>query len=82
MASMKGMKTAGLDLKALPRSLGFLFWLDHSAYRILVPQPRIEFVSPAVEVQSLNHRPAGEVPMSRGCILIAMGSTGGLTGVA
>ena len=35
-----------------------------------------------MEAQSLNHRTAGEVPTSLGCILIAMGSAGGLTGVA
>ena len=32
--------------------LFFFFWLCHAAYRILVPQPGIEPVPPAVEVQS------------------------------
>ena len=40
----------------------FFFWLCHMACRILVPQPGTEPVPPAVEVQSLNHRAAREVP--------------------
>ena len=38
------------------------FWLCHPACTILVPQPGIEPVSPAVEVWSLNHWTTREVP--------------------
>ena len=38
-------------------------WWPHSMARgILVPQPGIEPLSPAVEAQSLNHWTAKEVP--------------------
>ena len=33
---------------------GFLFWLHHMACGILVPQPGIKPMAPALEVQSLN----------------------------
>ena len=39
-----------------------LFWLHRSACGILVPQPGIEPVPPAVEVWSLNHWTIREVP--------------------
>ena len=44
-----------------------IFWPHQVACGILVPQPGIEPVPPAVEAQSLNHRTAREVPVS--CIL-------------
>ena len=54
---------AGLRLRNERRVLmgGFhlfflTFWLHHSAHEILVPQPGLELVAPAVEVQNLNHR--------------------------
>ena len=40
----------------------FFFWLHHAAYGILVPQPGIEPTPPAMEVWSLNHWIAREVP--------------------
>ena len=45
-----------------PRNEVFLFWLRRAAYRILVPQPGIEPVPPAVEARSLNHWTTREVP--------------------
>ena len=48
-----------IPLPALPT---FFLWLYHAAYRILVPQTRIKPVPPAVEMQSLNHWTAREVP--------------------
>ena len=39
----------------------FLFWL-HSCMRILVPQPGVKPVSPAVEAKILNHWATREVP--------------------
>ena len=41
----------------------FTFWLHHAAFGILVLQPEIEPVPPAVEAQSLNHWTAREVPL-------------------
>ena len=41
----------------------FFFWPHHAACGILVPQPGIEPVPPAVEAQSLNHWTAREVPL-------------------
>ena len=38
------------------------FWPLHGAYRILVPWPGIEHMTPAVEAQSLNHWTTKEVP--------------------
>ena len=38
------------------------FWLCHGACRILVPQPGIEPMAPAVEAWSLNLWTAREVP--------------------
>ena len=38
------------------------FWLCHLACGILVPQPGTEPVTPALEVWSLNHWTAREVP--------------------
>ena len=43
----------------------FFFRLRHVACGILVPQPRIEPVPPAVEARRLNHWTAREVPMMR-----------------
>jgi len=43
-------------------NLVFIFWPQHVAFRILVPQPGIEPVSPEVEAQSLNHCATREVP--------------------
>jgi len=40
----------------------FIFWSHHAAYVILVPQPRIELVPPAVEARNPNHRTTREVP--------------------
>ena len=40
----------------------FSTWSRRVACRILVPQPGIEPVPPVVEVQSLNHWTAKEVP--------------------
>ena len=48
-----------ISLPALPT---FFLWLYHVAYRILVPQPGIKPVPPAVERQSLNYWTAREVP--------------------
>ena len=41
----------------------FLFWPQQAACRILVPQPMIEPVPPAIEAQSPNHWTAREVPV-------------------
>ena len=41
----------------------FFFWPHHTACRILVPQPGIEPVPPALEMQSLNHWTTREVPV-------------------
>ena len=38
-----------------------LFWPCHAAFGILVPQPGVEPVSPAVEAWGLNHCTAWEV---------------------
>ena len=38
-----------------------LFWPCHAAFEILVPQPGVEPVSPAVEAQGLNHWTTREV---------------------
>ena len=43
-------------------NFNFNFWLHCAACGILVPQPGIEPVPPALEVQSLNYRSAKEVP--------------------
>ena len=40
----------------------FFFWPCHMACRILVPQPGIELVPPAVEARSLNHWTTREIP--------------------
>ena len=42
----------------------FFFWPYHAACGILVPRSGIKPVLPAVEVQSLNHWTAREVPGS------------------
>ena len=44
--------------------MGFFFWPCHAAYGILVPQPGIEPVPPAVEVRSPNHWTAREFPIT------------------
>ena len=41
--------------------LNFFLWLCSMPCGILVPQPRIEPMSPAVETQNTNHRTAREV---------------------
>ena len=41
---------------------GSFFWPCHAACGILVPQPGVELVPPAVEVQSINHWTAREFP--------------------
>ena len=41
----------------------FFFWPHHVACGILVPQPRIEPVRPAVEVQSANHLDLQGIPL-------------------
>ena len=43
--------------------LTFTLWPCHSACCTLVPQPGIEPLSPALEVQSLNHWTSREVPL-------------------
>ena len=43
----------------------FFFWPCREACGILVTQPGIEHVPPAVEVWSLNHWIAREVPKSK-----------------
>ena len=40
----------------------YLFWLHRVAFRILIPQPGIEPVPPAVEGRRLNHWTPREVP--------------------
>ena len=59
----------------------FFFWPCHVTFGILVPQPGIEPVPPAVEAQSLNHWTAREVPRTellnhseqdRNCIRISL----------
>ena len=40
----------------------YLFWLHHTACEILIPQPRVKPIPPAVEVQSLNHSTTTKVP--------------------
>ena len=44
----------------------FFFWPQHVACRILVPQPGIEPMPPAMEAWSPNHWTAREVPR---CVL-------------
>ena len=58
--------------KKVVRQIGilFLFWLHRVACRILVPQPGIEPVSPALEARSLNHWTAREVPDWHSLILM------------
>ena len=41
----------------------FFFGLHHAAFGILVPQPGIESITPAEEIQSLNHWTTRQVPM-------------------
>ena len=43
-------------------SFFFMFWPGHTACAFLVPWPRIEPESSAVQVQSLNHWIAREIP--------------------
>ena len=42
----------------------FIFWPHGAACRILVPQPGIEPVPPAVEARSFNYWAAREVPQT------------------
>ena len=55
-------------------SLFFFFWPRHVACEILVPQPEIKPVPPAVEARSPNHWTASEVPsfLSLLCICKAL----------
>ena len=48
----------------LAASASFFFFFCHPACGILVPQPEIEPVPPAVEAWSLNHWTTREVPAS------------------
>ena len=41
------------------------FWLHHVVFRILVPQPEMEPIPPALGAPSLNHWAAREVPCKR-----------------
>ena len=41
-----------------------VFWLYHAAGGILVPQPGIEPVPPALEAQNLNHWTTRDVPQN------------------
>ena len=43
-------------------SFFLVHWPSHTACRILVPQPRMEPMPPALEVQGLNHWAARKVP--------------------
>ena len=47
-------------VSCLTFALASFSWLCHLAYGLLVPQPRTAPVSPAVELQSLNHWTAGK----------------------
>ena len=63
-------------VKYLVKFLGhfFFFWPRHTARRILVPRPGIEHVPPAppaLEVQSLNHWTAREVPLGHFCFFLS-----------
>ena len=52
-----------LNLHILKQSVFIaLFFLYHTAGGILVPQPRIEFVPPALEAWSFNHWTDRKVP--------------------
>ena len=43
----------------------FIFWPCCTACEILVPQPWIEPVTPALKVSSLNHWTTGEAPQHK-----------------
>ena len=49
-----------------------IFWLRHAPCGILVPQPGIEPVPRALEVQRLNHWTAREVPGSSSFLLFSI----------
>ena len=52
--------------------LVFWFWPHSAALGILVPQPGIEPMPPAVETRSLNHWTTREVPISLFCISVGL----------
>ena len=54
-------EVAGLGLRAQGFLSVFLFWPCHEACGILVPRPGIEPLSPALEVQTVNHWTIREV---------------------
>ena len=45
------------------------FWSCHAAYGILLPQPGVKLVPPALESQSLNHQTIREIPTIREVIV-------------
>ena len=47
-----------------------LFWSCHVACGILVPQPGMKFMPPAVEAQSLNHWTVTEVQRQQKCLTV------------
>ena len=47
----------------------FIFLTNHEAYGILAPLRGVEFTSPALETQNLNHQTTMKVPLT--CILNA-----------
>ena len=57
------LKIFKLDANILLFVFFGVFWLHHTACGILVPQLGIEPTPPVLEVQSLNHWTAREVPM-------------------
>ena len=67
-AGQRVTKDSQLSLPSLNGSVSFCFLAICVARGILIPQPEIELAPPAVEVCSLIHRTAGEVPESVLCI--------------
>lgn len=61
-------KDSQSSLPSLNGSMCFLFLATMCACEILISQPEIKLAPPAVEVCSLIHRTAGEVPESMLCI--------------
>ena len=55
-------KKAGVTILISDKTDFLLFWPHHAACGILVPQPGIKPVTPAMEVWSLNHWTSREVP--------------------
>ena len=60
------------DLSKTDFSYFFYFWLHHLVCGILVPQPRIKPVPPALEVCSLNHWTAKGSPKSSPILKLAL----------